>query len=259
MKKNFALILVALFCLCLPDVSFPQPQEVSFSNRLRINPGIRFEYLSRKVTWGDENHASDLKATLIALNLELEINEGFSISALAGYVLSDYDSLVFRQLPFSVELDTGNLGGYILGAEISKSLFYASDFEFGLWGQFLYHLGQEKTWDIPGLNVTGTVTGKPIWMRAYAGPYIKFTGLESFVPYLAVCYNNLWGRFEMKQAIQNLEGTEEKELQSQSLVDITVGSILDFSDHFFIKGEVHALPHENSVDLGFVAIVAFSF
>ena len=259
MKKNFTFILVALFCLCLPDVSFPQTQDVSFSNGLRINPGARFEYLSRKVTWGDENHTSDLKATQIALNLELEINEGFSISGLAGYALSDYDALTFRQLPFSVELDAGNLGGYIFGAEIKKSLFRANDFEFGLCGQFLYHIGQEKTWDVTGLNVTGKVTGKPTWMRAYAGPYIKFTGLESFAPYLAVYYNNLWGRFEMKQTIQNLEETEEKEVQSQSLVDITVGSILDFSDHFFLKGEVHVLPYENKVDLGFVAIAAFSF
>jgi len=253
------LILAVLFFFALPQVSFSQLQDVFFSSGMRIKPGARFEYFSRTVTWDDKQHTSELKSYIFALNLEIEINEGFSISALAGYALSDYDALIFRELPFSIELDAGNIGGYIFGAEIKKSLFYINDFEFGLYGQFLYHIGKEKTWDIPELSVTGTVTGKPTWMRASAGPYIKFTGLESFSPYLSVCYNNLWGRFEMQQTVQTLEGTEEKELQSKSLVDITLGSILTLSDYFFLKGEAHLLPYRDGMDLGFVVIAAFSF
>ncbi|UCE42268.1 MAG: hypothetical protein JSV17_04665 [Candidatus Aminicenantes bacterium] len=259
MKKYFTFILAALFCLCLPNESFPQQQDVSFSSGLRIKPGAQFEYFNRTMTWDDEKYTTDLKATLFALNLEIEINEGFSISGLAGYVLSDYDALIFRQLPFSVELDAGYIGGYIFGAEIRKSLFHVSSFEFGLSGQFLYHMGKEKTWNVLGLNVTGTATGKPTWRRAYAGPYIKFSGLESLSSYLAVYYNKLWGRFEMKQTIQTLEGTEEKELLPKSLIDITIGTILTLSDYFFLTGEVHVLPYSDGMDLGFVAIAAFSF
>ena len=259
MKKHFTFFLAALFFFSLPQVSFSQFQDVSFSSGLRIKPGAHFEYFSRKVTWDNKNQTVDLKSKIFALNLEIEINEGFSISGLAGYALSNYDALIFRQLPFSVELDPGDIGGYIFGAELRKSLFYANDFEFGLYGQFVYHIGKEETWDITGLSVTGTVTGKPTWMRASAGPYIKFTGLESFSPYLSVCYNNLKGRFELTQTIQTLEGTEEKELQSKSLVDITLGSILTLSDYFFLKGEVHILPYKDGMDLGFVVIAAFSF
>jgi hypothetical protein len=259
MKKHFTLILTALLCLCLNKPSFPQNQQLSFSDGLKIKPGARFEYLSQKVTWDEDSQTLDFKSKIFALNLEIEINEGFSVSVLAGYALSDYDALIFRELPFSVELDVGDIGGYVFGAELRKSLLYANDFEFGLYGQFLYHVGKEETWDVPGLNVTGTVTGKPTWQRASAGPYIKFTGLESFSPYLAVCYNKLWGKFEMQQIIQPLEGTEEKELKSKSLLDITLGSILTLNDYFFLKGEVHILPYSDGVDLGIVAIAAFSF
>lgn len=259
MKKHFTFILAVLFFFSLSQVSFSQLQDISFSSGLRIKPGAQFEYLSRKVTWDENDQTLNLKSKIFALSLEIEINEGFSISALVGYTLSNYDALIFRQLPFSVELDTGDIGGYIFGAELRKSLFHANDFEFGLYGQFLYHIGKKETWDIPGLSVTGTVAGNATWMRASAGPYIKFSGLESFSPYLAVCYNNLWGQFEMGQAIQTLEGTEEKKLKSKSLVDITLGSILNLSDNFFLKGEVHVLPYGDGMDLGFVAIAAFSF
>jgi hypothetical protein len=259
MKKMVTLYLVVLFCVCLPYYSFPQSQEVSFSNGLKIKPGAYFEYFAREITWDDKQHTSELKSYIFALNIELEINEGFSISALAGYTLSNYDSLVFRQLPFSVELDAGDIGGYIFGTEVRKSLLYTNDIEFGLYGQFVYYIGKEKNWDIPGLNVSGTLTGKPTWMRAAVGPYFRFTSLGSFTPYLSVNYNNLWGKFEMKQAIQTLEGTEEKELKSKGLIDVTLGNILTLSDHFFLKGEVHVLPHSDGMDLGFVAIVAFSF
>ena len=259
MKKHVTLSLAVLFFLCLPKSSFPQSQDISFSKGLRIRPGAHFEYFNRKLTWDEKQHTSELKSTIFALTAEIVINEGLSISALVGYTLSDYDSLIFRQLPFSVELDAGNIGGYVLGAGLRKSLVFMNDFEFGLYGQFIYQLGKEKSWDIPGINVTGTVTGKPTWMRAYAGPYFKYTGFESFFPYLSVGYNNLWGKFEMRQTIQTLEGTEEKELKSKSLLDITIGSILTLSDYFFLKGEVHILPYGDGMDLGFVAIAAFSF
>ena len=259
MKKHFTLFLVALFCLCLPKDSFPQQQDISFSSGLRIKPGARFEYVSRKVTWDEESQTLDLKSKIFALNLEIEINEGFSISGLVGYALSDYDALIFRGLPFSVELPSGDIGGYVFGAEVKKSLFYHNDFEFGLYGQFLYHIGKEETWEIPGLNVTGTATGKPTWQRASAGPYIQYTGLDSFSPYLAVCYNRLWGKFKMQQIIQTLKGTEEKEFVPKSQFDISLGSILTLNDYFYLKGEVHILPYNDGVDVGFVAIAAFSF
>ena len=259
MKKMVTLYLAILLFLYLPNYSFPQPQDVSFSNGLKIKPGAYFEYFSRKMTWDEKQHTSELKSYIFALNMELEINEGFSVSALAGYTLSNYDSLIFRQLPFSVELNAGDIGGYIFGAEARKSLLYTNDIELGLYGQFVYHIGKEKIWDIPGLNVRGTLTGKPNWMRAAIGPYFKFTNLGSFTPYLSIRYNNLWGIFEMKQAIQTLEGTEEKELKSKGLIDVTLGNILTPNDHFFLKGEVHVLPHKDGMDLGFVAIVAFSF
>ena len=259
MKKYFALFLAVLFFLILPVTSYSQTQEISYSNGLRINTGAHIEYFARDLTWDEEQFTSELKSTILALNFEIEINEGFSISALAGYALSNYDSLIFRQLPFSVELDAGNIQGYIFGGEVRKSLFQVNDFEIGVYGQFIYQLGKEKSWDIPGLSVAGTVTGKPTWMRASAGPYIKFTGFAYFSPYMAVGYNNLWGKFEMKQKIETLEGTEEKELDSKSLIDITIGSIISLSDNFFLKGEVHVLPYNNGMDMGFVAVASFSF
>ena len=63
----------------------------------------------------------------------------------------------------------------------------------------------------------------------------------------------------MRQVIQTLDGTEEKELKSKGLIDVTLGNILTLSDYFFLKGEVHVLPHSDGMDLGFVAIAAFSF
>lgn len=252
-------MLITFFCLCLTNQSFSQTQDVSFSSGWRIIPGVRFEYFNRKVTWGDQEDLSDMQAIIFALNLEIEIDEGFSVSAFAGYALSSYEMLTFRQLPFSIELDKEKMGGYILGAEINKSLYDHNDLEFGLMGQFLYHSGKEKTWNLPGLNVPGDVSGKPEWMRAYGGAYIKFTGIESFSPYFAVCYNNLWGQWKMDQIIQDLDGTEEKEVQSKSLVDIILGSILSLNESFSLKGEAHVLPHSNGIDLGIVAIAAFSF
>ena len=259
MKKFVTLWLAALFFLSLPNYSYSQSEGISFSDGLRLKPGVQFEYFARKVTWDETSDILDFKSTIFALNFEIAINDGFSISALAGYSLSEYDSLIFRKLPFSIELDVGNIGRYIVGGEIKKSLLRVSDFQLGAYGQFLYHIGKEETWDMPGLNVTGTVTGKPTWMRASVGPYVEFLGLDPLSPYLAVCYNRLWGTYEIQQKVQSLEGKQEKELQSKGQIDITLGSSLILSDRFFLKAEVHILPYGDGIDLGLVAIAGFSF
>jgi hypothetical protein len=259
MKKWTMLSIAILLCLSLPRFSFPQVQELSFSEGFKIIPGARVEYFARTLTWDEEKYTSELKSTLFALSLEMQIDEGFSISALVGYALSNCESLVFRSLPFSIELDVGEIGGYIVGVEARKSLIRSDSLELGVNGQFVYQIGKEKIWDIPGLSVSGTLTGKPTWMRAIAGPYLKFTNLGSIAPYLSVCYNNLWGDFEMKQVIQTLEGTELKKINSKGLIDITLGSVISLSRNFFLRGEVHGVPNGNGMDLGFVAIVAFSF
>lgn len=259
MKKFYVLFLMALFCVSFPLTARSQNQDISFASGISIKLGGHFEYFSRKITWDDGEFTSDLRAYIFALNTEIVIDDGFAVSALIGYTLPSYDSLTFRQLPFSVELDDGNMGGFILGAEIKKTLFFTPDFDIGLAGQFVYQIGQEKKWDIPGLNVTGTLTGKSTWMRAVVGPYIQYTAFESFSPYLAVCYNNLWGEFKMDQSIQTLEGSEEKKIESKNLIDITLGSIITFGEKFFLRGEAHVLPSSGGMDFGVVAVASFLF
>jgi hypothetical protein len=259
MKKVSVYLFGAMFILSFPFLAFSQSQGVSFSDGLKIKPGIQFEYFNRKMTWDEKKYTSELRAYLFALNAEFEIDEGFSLHAIVGYSLSNFDALVFRQLPFSVELEVGNIDGYVVGAELRKSLIYSGNFELGAYGQFIYYLGKEKEWDLPGLSVPGTVTGKPTWMRASVGPIVTYTGFDYFSPYLCLCYNNLWGKFKITQHIQTLEGNEEKELRSKSLVDASLGSIVHLTDRFSIKGEVHISPHGDGTDLGFVFVAGFSF
>lgn len=259
MKKIIVYSFAALFLLSFPFFTFSQSQSGVFSEGIKIKPGIHFEYFKRKMTWDEKKYTSDLKSYLFALNVEFEIMEDFSLYAIAGYSLSNFDSLVFRQLPFSVELDVGNIDGYVMGVEARKGLLYSRNFEVGAYGQFIYYAGKEKEWELSGLVVPGTVTGKPTWMRASVGPLITYTGFDSFSPYLCLCYNNLWGKFKMTQNIQTLDGNEEKDLKSKGIVDVTLGSIIDLTDRFFIKGEIHVSPHGDGTDLGFVLVAAFSF
>jgi hypothetical protein len=198
MKKVSIYLLGALFISSFPFFAFGQPPGVSFSDGLRIKPGIHFEYFNRKMTWDEKKYTSDLKSYLFALNAEFEIEDGFSLHAIIGYSLSNFDTLVFRQLPFSVELEVGNIDGYIVGGELRKNLIYSGNFEVGAYGQFIYYLGKEKEWELSGLAVPGTVTGKPTWMRVSIGPIVTYTGFDYFSPYLSLCYNNLWTEWKKK-------------------------------------------------------------
>lgn len=263
MKKICSYCLAALIALCLPRFSFSQFQD---EPSLRIKPGIHFEYFSRKITWDDKTHTSDVKSFMIALNTEFEMEWGLSLNGIVGFAMTSFDGLVFRQLPFSVELEVGSIEGFILGAELKKSLFSLNNLEIGVFGQIVHNIGIKKDWDITVLSVQGTVTGKPTWTRASVGPEFRYTGWERFYPYLRVGYNKLWGTFKMDQAIQTLSGTEKKEINEKNVFEGTLGSILELGKGFSLKGEIRMIPYSGGIDLegggidlGILVVAAFSF
>lgn len=251
----------AFFCLAfiLLSASMSFSQEGAFSQKITFKPGLGGEYSSRTISWDDGKYTSKLRSTLFIFSVEFELMEGFSITPLIGYSLSTFDALVFRKLPLSVELDVGKRGGLLFGGELKKSLFSSNSFEIDARGQFVYYLGAEKQWDISGLSVNGTVTGKPTWMRAWFGPAIAYTGYESFSPYLFLGFNKLWGSFKVDQSIQTLTGTEEKKIKGESLLSATIGAVFELTESFSIQGEAQVLPYKKSVDYGFTLRAVYSF
>jgi hypothetical protein len=167
--------------------------------------------------------------------------------------------MAFRELPFSVELDVGGIGGYLFGGEIKKNLISQGNFEIGLLGQFAFCLGVKNEWEIGGLNISGKVEGNPTWMRAVAGPLLTYQRLNYFYPYLFLSFNYLWGTFEMDETVQTLKGNEKKKFSGEALFGISLGAIYELTDTFKLRGEVSIFPYSKGIDFGFMINVAYAF
>lgn len=259
MNKGFHIFLVLLFTLNLTCVLQAQGDSWNKTKKIGLKPGLGFEYLSRTINWDEKEYTSTLKSYLFSLNLEFETRGGFILNLLIGYSSSNYEGMTFRQLPFSVALETGGIGGYLFGGEIEKSIFSNVDFEIALFGQFLYSLGFKKEWQITELNVAGTVEGRPRWMKAVVGPVFRYTGFDYFYPYLFVNYNNFWGKFRMNEKVQDLEGSENKEFYGEGKFGVYVGAIYELSESLHLKGEVSFIPFREKVDLGFMVKAFYIF
>ncbi len=254
-KKLFAVVLIFAFA---PGLLFPQYQELSTERSIKFKPGIGFEYLNRTLDWGDDN-TSKLNSYLFTLNAEIEIQDRISLSAIAGYSLSSFDKLLFKQLPFSIELDTGNIGGYLFGSELNFKIYNFNDFEIKARGQFIYYIATKKEWAIPGLSVSGNVTGKPNWWRIIAGPQITYTGFDYFYPYIFISYSDLRGTYSMEQSIEDLSGKEDKKIVSLGNICAAIGTYYELTDYLNIKAEILIIPNETSLDFSFILGTLFSF
>jgi len=254
---KYLLVVVLTFAL-VPGLLFPQYQELSTERSIKFKPGIGFEYLSRTLNW-EEDNTSKLNSYLFTLNAEIEIQDRISLSAIAGYALSSFDKLLFKQLPFSIELDTGNIGGYLFGSELNFKIYNFNDFEIKARGQFVYYIASKKEWTIPGLSVSGNVTGKPNWWRIIAGPQITYTGFDYFFPYIFISYTDLRGTYSMEQSIEDLSGKEDKKIVSLGNICATIGTSYKFTDYLNIKAEVLLIPHAKSLDYSFMFGTVFSF
>ncbi len=261
MKKFHLMFLAVLLCLIFTRFSSAQDQEEGLFRAASITPGIGFEFFSRTITWDDGQYTSKLNSSFFTFSTEFEFGKGFFINAILGYAMpgSSYNELTFRELPFSVELDVGTIKGYLVGAEIKKSLIHAKDLRVDVLGQFFYYMGAKKEWEIPDLAVEGTVEGNPSWMRASIGPVFTYSGFDSFYPYLYLNFNKLWGKFKMVQTIQDLTKSEDKKISGASSFGVSLGSIFNLTEVFGIKAEGSFTPHGDGVDFGFTVRIMYSF
>jgi len=251
-RKLLPLGAILLSFLFMGLVTVPLCAEEE-EKKLAVKPGLSVEYISRTISWDEDKYSSRLKSTFGLLDLKFEVQEKLFLSALIGYSSSDFNGLVFRQLPFFVafEDEGGIISGYLLGAELNKTILERPDtYEIGLMAQFVYYLGSRMTWEITELNEKMTLEGKPNWMRAVAGPYFCYRGYEYWSPYLFINFNKLWGKFEMTETIVDLTGTEDKKIKGKALLGISIGTTYEPSTHFSLQSEATILPFDKGQEAG---------
>ncbi len=226
---------------------------------IRIRTGFGAEYFSRLITWDSESHTSKLNSFLFTFNLEIEPIKNLSFTLIAGYSLSSFNGLEFRQMPFSVDLEPGYLGGLLLGGGLKNKFAVSSEFEMDLEAEFVTYLGSKTDWAITGLNEDGTLSGKATWYRIQAGPVFWYTGFMYFSPYLRVSFDKLWGTFHVEEIIGPLSGLEDKTIDGKALFSVALGTLYEPVHAVGLKGEVFVLPRSGGLDYGARAKVILSF
>jgi hypothetical protein len=261
MKKTHAYTFWISLILILSCFSSAAAQERNLFNAVSISPGIGFEYISRTISWDDEQYTSKLKSNYFTFDTEIELQGGLFVRPVFGFTTANYESLAFRQLPVSVELgeEIGFIGGYLIGAGIKKSIIQSEDLRIDLLGQFFYGIGSKKEWEIPGLPVEGSIEGRPNWTKVTVGPVFTYTGFDIFFPYLYLNFNKFWGRFRMDETIQDLEGTEIKKIKGKSSFSVSLGVTFKLTESFSLKSEARFLPRKDGVDSGIMIKAMYSF
>jgi hypothetical protein len=225
--------------------------------KMRMAPGFSFEYFSRTVSWdpdpatNEDRYSSPIRSLLGLLHLDYEIQKGSLVGVLFGYSLTNFNGLVFRQIPFSVDYQAGGIGGFLVGADIDQNLITSGYFEMKAIAQFVIYLGSTKNLQVTTLNADGKLDAKPDdWMRAQIGPVFSYRGFEDFSPFLSVTYNKLWGKFTMTETIGDLKGSEEKKISSKSIVGVSLGTKYESSPNFSLRAEGTLLPYKKGTNQG---------
>lgn len=226
----------------------------------KIKTSLGIEYFSRKIGW-DVTYSSNLRSLFFTFNLEIEFPKELSSNTIFGYSFSNYKDLTFRGLPFSLKIgeETGTVRGFIIGEEIRKGLIASEKLKIEGLGQIIGFLGLKKEWKIQDLAVPGTAEGNANWWRASLGPVFTYRGSTSFLPYLYLNLNTLWGTFKMQEEIGELQATEEQKMYSKSFFSIAAGFNYELTAAFILKGEVSFLPYNGGSDLGLMIKAMYSF
>jgi hypothetical protein len=249
----FVLFLAAVFALLAAGPS------TAAESRASIRTGIGFEHFSRTITWDDKTQTSKSSVHLITARGEIELRPGLVIELAAGLSLSNFNGLIFRDLPISLDYEAGAAAGLLLGAGVRARIASLDDFEIDGAGRFVYSLGFTKSWPMEGFTVPGEGTGKPTWMRASVGPRISYLASGKFVPYLSVSASLFSGNFDLEEKLGDLSGREKKKVRGKSLVEISLGADYKISGRVSVRAEAGFLPYPGGVDATVSAGLLFFF
>ncbi|MBU4253693.1 MAG: hypothetical protein KJ727_03720 [Acidobacteria bacterium] len=251
MTKRFLGICTLILILGGSTPVSAQTAEPQYTYRWLIQPALQIDHFSRSVKAEGEDDINRIKSTLISVNLGFEIREDFILGLTVGYSFNNFNAITFRRLPISLELDVGDIGAFVAGVDLFKSLFHLKNMEIDLFGRAFYMFGAKPVWDIPGLSVSGQAEGRPGWLSVEAGPMFTYTGFGYFLPFVKIGYSKIWATFKMDETIENLTGSEEKKLTGLSDLLINLGFNYDVSQAFTIRVEGSLMPHADFKDLDF--------
>jgi len=213
-----------------------------------VSIGLGFDYLSRTVTWDDKTRESKLAAGAFTIRGMFDLRPGLALELAAGISRPNFNGLVFRNLPISVDYEAGATNGLLLGAAVRVRLARIGAFEIGADGRFVSSLGLSKTWALAGFAVEGTVKGSPTWFEAAGGPRISYVGTGRLVPYLTVMADWLSGKFTLDQSLGDLTGHEAKKVTGKGFLAASAGADWEFSDRLLLRGEAGVLPYSGGMD-----------
>jgi len=257
MRKIIVPVMFLLFLL-LASRSLPGEEKEAPHFSLKFRFGAETEIFKRSLWWSEEEKTTALNASCGLFRLETEILNGLKLALLAGYSSSDFHSLIFKHLPFSIDFEVGGLGGSLFGAEVSQ-IFGLNSLALGGRARFLLYSGQEKKWAIPELAVEGELKSQPKWKQITVGPILGYNGYENFFPYISIVYNYFWGEFSLQEIIENLAGIETKEMKVRGKIGLAAGASFQVSPRFSLGGEATFLPHKDGQNwsLNFKGIFSF--
>lgn len=256
-RRRRLAVLGIIVCMAAAAPAQPRPQPAGSGIRL----GLRLDYLTQTVSWdnGGGKSTSALNSALAGAVLQFGVGRDSTASLLVGYSSSELNGIMFRQLPFSVDFEAGGVGGLVLGGEFDLALLTTRRVRVGAQGQLMAHLGSSKKWSVPGLAVTGSLDGKPTWMRAMIGPVVAFGAENQVRPYLFPFFQYVWGSFQMSESIQSLSGKESKDIRGKSLFGIAGGLELPLSPGIKLKAEAGVYPRGGGVDYSAMIKTMFAF
>ncbi|MCX6566371.1 MAG: hypothetical protein NTW38_08125 [Candidatus Aminicenantes bacterium] len=209
----------------------------------RIQAGVGAEVFSRSIVWDERTGSSILKVGLGMIRVGLELPGGASFALLAGYGGNNWNGLVFRELPFSIDYEAGSLGAILLGTDIDVPLFKPGKWEIGASGRFLFSFGSSGEWTLTGLQQIGAFDGRANGLMIQAGPTLTYRGFETFSPFATLFYDGLSATFTMNENIDPLVGTEKKKIKGQGAVGASVGILFEPSPAFRLKAEGFLVPY----------------
>ncbi len=185
--------------------------------------GLVIEFLGRTLAWEGEEAPSRMTGPALSVRQDIRIDEGLAFSLSAGFALSDFDELVFRGLPISLEYGSGAMPGLVLGAGVRSRFLRIGDIAIGGAGRMAAVWGLAKKWPMEGFAVPGDSTGRLSWAEGSVGPYLSLDRSGKFVPTLEISARWLWARLKMDQNLGELTGTETKKVAADPAAAVTVG------------------------------------
>jgi hypothetical protein len=240
MFRVIAVVLAVMVCnLALYSQDKASTPSPSKAIGIDFSAGLNLSYNRITVEMGDDNIATSLEYSYMALQIDFTLLDFLTVGVVGGYNSNTFkDHVDFFRLPLTLRVVGTRFNSMMFGVRAVADLFSWRDFSITANGEALLFKQFRKTLEIGLPSVTGDAFIKNSFRQVALELLVHYEGFGSLTVFAGPQLHLLSGTVSANEVIETIDSEIEQDYSQKTKLGFSGGVDYELSSHIDVRAKI---------------------